>query len=80
MKTQPMVHQQPAANNQQLPCHVAIIMDGNGRWAKAKGLPRIAGHKKGAESLRRALDAHAQKVRELEARLHALGAMGGEKQ
>lgn len=34
------------------PTHVAIIMDGNGRWAKARGLPRIAGHKKGAESLR----------------------------
>lgn len=32
-----------------LPCHVAIIMDGNGRWAKSKGLPRIYGHKKGAE-------------------------------
>ena len=32
-----------------LPRHVAIIMDGNGRWAKSKGLPRIYGHKKGAE-------------------------------
>ncbi len=32
-----------------LPKHVAIIMDGNGRWAKSKGLPRIYGHKKGAE-------------------------------
>jgi len=32
-----------------LPQHVAIIMDGNGRWAKSKGLPRIYGHKKGAE-------------------------------
>ena len=32
--------------------HIAIIMDGNGRWAKAKGLPRTAGHAKGAESLR----------------------------
>lgn len=34
------------------PVHVAIIMDGNGRWAKARGLPRIAGHRKGAESVR----------------------------
>jgi undecaprenyl diphosphate synthase len=40
---------------QQLPDHVAIIMDGNGRWAKARGLPRTAGHKKGAEALRNLL-------------------------
>lgn len=40
---------------QQLPSHVAIIMDGNGRWAKARGLPRAAGHKKGAEALRELL-------------------------
>ncbi len=39
-----------------LPQHVAIIMDGNGRWAKSRGLPRTAGHKKGADALRRALD------------------------
>jgi len=32
------------------PQHVAIIMDGNGRWAKARGLPRIAGHRSGAEA------------------------------
>ena len=37
---------------QPLPTHVAIIMDGNGRWAKSRGLPRAAGHKKGAEALR----------------------------
>lgn len=35
-----------------LPSHVAIIMDGNGRWAKQRGLPRVEGHKKGAESVR----------------------------
>jgi len=35
-----------------LPRHVAIIMDGNGRWAKARGLPRIEGHRQGAESAR----------------------------
>jgi undecaprenyl diphosphate synthase len=34
------------------PVHVAIIMDGNGRWAKARGLPRIAGHKRGADAVR----------------------------
>jgi undecaprenyl diphosphate synthase len=38
---------------QTLPKHIAIIMDGNGRWALRRGLPRIAGHKKGAESVRR---------------------------
>lgn len=37
------------------PVHVAIIMDGNGRWAKARGLPRVAGHRRGAESVRRAV-------------------------
>ncbi|MGA8759320.1 MAG: isoprenyl transferase [Stellaceae bacterium] len=36
-----------------VPRHVAIIMDGNGRWAEARGLPRIAGHRRGAEAVRR---------------------------
>jgi undecaprenyl diphosphate synthase len=35
------------------PTHVAIIMDGNGRWAKARGLPRTAGHKRGADAVKR---------------------------
>ena len=35
-----------------LPKHVAVIMDGNGRWAKQRGLPRIEGHRQGAESAR----------------------------
>ena len=35
-----------------VPRHVAIIMDGNGRWAKQRGLPRIKGHEQGAESVR----------------------------
>lgn len=39
------------------PAHVAIIMDGNGRWAKARGLPRTAGHKRGAEAVRRTVEA-----------------------
>ncbi len=39
------------------PAHVAIIMDGNGRWAKKRGLPRIVGHKNGAEAVRRAVAA-----------------------
>jgi undecaprenyl diphosphate synthase len=37
--------------------HVAIIMDGNGRWAQARGLPRIAGHRAGADSVRRVTEA-----------------------
>ena len=37
------------------PNHVAIIMDGNGRWAQARGLPRIAGHRRGAQSVRTAV-------------------------
>jgi undecaprenyl diphosphate synthase len=40
-----------------LPRHIAIIMDGNGRWAQARGLPRIAGHRSGAEAVRRTLEA-----------------------
>ena len=42
-----------------VPRHVAIIMDGNGRWAKQRGLPRAAGHRAGAEAVRRALQAAA---------------------
>lgn len=41
----------PDIANQQLPQHIAIIMDGNGRWAKQRHLPRTMGHKKGAEVL-----------------------------
>lgn len=40
-----------------VPRHVAIIMDGNGRWAKARGLPRTEGHRQGTENLRRTLKA-----------------------
>jgi len=40
-----------------VPRHVAIIMDGNGRWAKARGLPRAAGHRAGAEAARKVLRA-----------------------
>ena len=39
-------------NNNNIPKHIAIIMDGNGRWAKAHSLPRIAGHKEGIHSVR----------------------------
>jgi undecaprenyl diphosphate synthase len=43
-----------------LPRHIAIIMDGNGRWAKARGLPRVAGHRRGAEAVRRTLVAASE--------------------
>ena len=48
------------------PRHVAIIMDGNGRWAAARGLPRLEGHRRGVEALRRAVRAaHELGVRHL---------------
>src|ERR1700704_6409621 len=40
-----------------VPRHVAIIMDGNGRWAAARGLPRVEGHRRGVEALRRTIRA-----------------------
>ncbi len=43
-----------------VPRHVAIIMDGNGRWAKARGLPRLAGHRAGTENLRTIIRASAK--------------------
>src|SRR5512143_2547778 len=43
-----------------LPRHVAIIMDGNGRWAISRGLPRLAGHKAGTENLRRVIRASVE--------------------
>lgn len=42
----------PQVDRSRLPAHVAIIMDGNGRWAKKRGLPRTAGHAAGAETFR----------------------------
>ena len=41
-----------AVQNRPVPKHIAIVMDGNGRWAKKRGLPRTAGHKVGAEAFR----------------------------
>ena len=43
------------ARGRTAPRHIAIIMDGNGRWARKRGLPRLAGHKAGAEAVRRAM-------------------------
>ena len=42
----------PDLDRQRLPKHVAVIMDGNGRWAKQKGMPRIAGHRQGVDALK----------------------------
>ena len=46
-----------AAQTPAIPAHVAIIMDGNGRWAKRRGLPRIEGHRRGAKAVRATLTA-----------------------
>jgi undecaprenyl diphosphate synthase len=51
---QPLARQRPSGT---VPQHVAIIMDGNGRWAQARGLPRTAGHKRGAEAVKTAVEA-----------------------
>ncbi len=53
--TAPAPSPQPAAGL--VPAHVAIIMDGNGRWATARSLPRLAGHRAGVEAVRRTLRA-----------------------
>jgi undecaprenyl diphosphate synthase len=50
-------HQQPESWEKAVPKHVAIIMDGNGRWAHSRGLPRAAGHRKGVEAVRRTVRA-----------------------
>jgi undecaprenyl diphosphate synthase len=49
-----------AANGRTMPRHVAIIMDGNGRWASARGLPRTAGHRQGVDALRRTVRAASE--------------------
>src|SRR5215510_4737903 len=43
-----------------LPCHIAIIMDGNGRWASRRSLPRVAGHRAGAEAVRATVETSAR--------------------
>jgi undecaprenyl diphosphate synthase len=47
----------PAAGRPDAPLHVALIMDGNGRWAAARGLPRAEGHRRGVDALRRVVRA-----------------------
>jgi undecaprenyl diphosphate synthase len=59
MKAVPDISRRPEheAAEPHPPAHVAIIMDGNGRWAAARGLPRVAGHRAGAQAVRRAIEA-----------------------
>ncbi|MBN8680634.1 MAG: isoprenyl transferase [Chitinophagales bacterium] len=47
-------------NPEKIPQHIAIIMDGNGRWAKQKGMPRVLGHHSGVKSVREVTEAAAQ--------------------
>lgn len=48
-------------NKDRMPVHVAIIMDGNGRWAKKRGLPRLAGHNAGMKAMKKIVD-HSDKL------------------
>lgn len=48
-------------NQERMPVHVAVIMDGNGRWAKEKGLPRLAGHNAGMKAMKKIVD-HSDKL------------------
>jgi undecaprenyl diphosphate synthase len=52
--------QQSLLQSGEIPHHIAIIMDGNGRWAKMRGMPRIAGHNEGVESVRDTVEACGQ--------------------
>ncbi len=52
--------QEALQSSGEIPNHVAIIMDGNGRWAKRRGMPRIAGHNEGVESVRDTVEACGQ--------------------
>ena len=52
-----MVSVSAAIDAGSIPAHIAIIMDGNGRWAKSHGLPRAEGHRRGAEAVRRIVEA-----------------------
>jgi len=55
-----MANQDSTQEINNVPRHVAIIMDGNGRWAKERGLPRLAGHRAGTENLRTIIRASAK--------------------
>jgi undecaprenyl diphosphate synthase len=54
-----MAQSEDSAPENKIPRHVAVIMDGNGRWARARGLPRTVGHQKGIEAVRRTVQSAA---------------------
>ena len=56
MQLQASLSQQPSSQDRNVPVHVAIIMDGNGRWAKQRGLPRLEGHRVGVDRIQRVLE------------------------
>ena len=47
-------------NTSKLPCHIAVIMDGNGRWAKRRGLSRVLGHRNGVKAVKNLIEAAAE--------------------
>lgn len=55
-----MIDSLPSLPPERVPLHVAMIMDGNGRWAISRGLPRLAGHRAGTENLRRVIRASVE--------------------
>ncbi len=61
MRVQAASSQNPVPGDPKVPVHVAIIMDGNGRWAEKRGLPRIAGHKVGVDCIQGVLEALSAK-------------------
>src|SRR5262250_3693454 len=50
----------PQIDRSALPSHIAIIMDGNGRWARRRGLPRVAGHRAGINAVREVVEGSAE--------------------
>ena len=52
--------QQELKKSGEIPVHIAIIMDGNGRWARKRGIPRAAGHKRGVDTVKDIVKACAQ--------------------
>jgi undecaprenyl diphosphate synthase len=60
MVVQPVAQERKLVELEKLPQHVAIIMDGNGRWARERGLSRQAGHRAGTENIRRAIETLAK--------------------
>jgi Undecaprenyl pyrophosphate synthetase (EC 2.5.1.31) len=55
-----MINSGELKKNGNIPTHIAIIMDGNGRWAKQRGLPRVAGHKRGVDTVKIIVEACAE--------------------